>query len=152
MNKDRFYQSIIVILIILLGLFFYTTLTRSDARRRPMGPKPGEVISKRLNFDQEQIKSYHKLIVEHRKDIMALDESIRTKKNALYQQLKSDVVVVNVDSLSSDIADLQKEIEQVHFLHFEEIKNLCKDHQIEEFDDLVQDLSKLFSPRPMKRR
>jgi periplasmic protein CpxP/Spy len=70
----------------------------------------------------------------------------------LYTQLvKSNVDTKAKDSLITVLANHQKQVEQTHFKHFEDIKSLCKPEQRENFYDLTRDLSKIFGKQTKPR-
>lgn len=116
-------------------------------------PEPKEIIAEKLHFDANQQKEYENLIRRHRGAIKQLDENIRGVKDELYSELKhSEVNVITRDSLILLLAGYQKQIEITHFKHFEDIKKLCHKDQLQYFDDLTDELGRLFSrnkpPRP----
>lgn len=122
--------------------------------RHPMGmhphrPKPDVVIIDKLQFDKPQQEAYRLLINEHHAAIIKMQATTRQLKNTLYKQL---LLPTNrrttVDSLTTAIAINQQSIEQINFKHFDDIKQLCKPEQLNNFTDLVDDLAKLFSPQP----
>lgn len=108
--------------------------------------EPKEIIIDRLQFDVKQQKEYDKLIYWHHKEIEKLDGNIRQAKNELYATLNEPEVNMNTkDSLISDINSNQKQIEETHFKHFEDIKKLCNKDQIEYFNKLTEELGKIFA-------
>ena len=128
------------------------------------GPKPGgmphegrrqpkEIIIEKLHFDANQQKEYEKLILWHRGKIDQLDDSIRQTKNTLYSGLsESDINTKTKDSLITLLNAYQKQVEETHFKHFEDIKKLCKPNQQEDFMALTTELSRIFAPRPRQPR
>ncbi len=113
---------------------------------------PREIIINRLHFDVNQQKDYDKIIQWHRGEIKKLDSEIREAKIELYSQLKESQLDLKVkDSLIAVINTNQKQIETTHFKHFEEVKKLCNKDQLEDFNELTEELSKLFSPNKPPR-
>ncbi len=141
--------AVIGLLVINLGILLFLFL------RKPIHPEgdrsiqkkggPKNIIIERLNFDKEQILQYEKLINQHQQSVKELDGKIKETKNQLYSTLASDAVS-SKDSLENKLGDLQKQIESVHYNHFEEIKRLCKHEQIEKFNSLTLELAKYFAP------
>lgn len=149
MDKTKLLIFSVIILLLLnlgtLGFLFFSEpkvhLPSSDRR-----PKPKEIIIKKLHFDANQQKKYDKLIHLHRTAINELDDNIRVAKNRLYLQLlKTNIEVITKDSLVDALANYQKQIENTHFKHFQEIKKLCNQEQLEDYYDLTEELSKIFS-------
>lgn len=146
MSKNRFYLFSIIILIAIniTTLYFFT-------KKEPV--KPRDIVIERLAFDDNQIAQYDKLIIAHQKKIRSLDDSIRITKNELYHLLAlKDLNLSAKDSLLTKIARLQSEVETTHFNHFVDIKKLCKKEQLNNFNTLSNELSKLFAPKGMPKK
>lgn len=141
MNKVKLLSVAAIILLItnLVSLAFM--LSNKPDRRE--GPK--DYIIKQLNFDENQINEYQKLIFDHRQNIRNYDEKIYRLKGELYGFLYSHSETEK-DSLIAEIAKFQIEVEKTHCKHFKDIKNLCKPSQIDAYNDLLLEMSYLFSP------
>ncbi len=108
--------------------------------------KPREIVIKQLNFNAEQIKQYDITITKHQNRIKAFDDSIRVTKNKLYSRLKESTSEIAInDSQVTQINNFQKKIEITNYNHFIEIKKICKPEQLEKFNDLTNEFSKIFS-------
>lgn len=147
--------SIIALLVINIGTLVFLFLSGPKKGHFPPDdgrPKPREIIVRQLHLDSQQQANYEMLIRQHRKQITATEDKIRNTKNELYSLLNSDSVdVTRKDSLINALAHYQKEIELIHFNHFNEIKKLCKPEQMDDFLELTEELSRLFSkPHPPK--
>jgi periplasmic protein CpxP/Spy len=140
MNKNRFYQIVIAALLMLNIVFLFLHFNRPE---RPTGPQ--KIIIERLHFDKTQIEQYEKLINNHRELVSANEAEINEVKNKLYQQLNNQMDSLIVDSLSKNIADLQKKAEMMNFRHFQDIKKICKPEQLPYFEKLTNELTRLFS-------
>ena len=141
MNKVKLLSVLAIVLLItnLISLAFI--LSNKPGRRE--GPK--EYIIKQLNFDEDQIKEYQKLIFDHRMNIRSFDEKIYRLKGELYGFLNSHSETEK-DSIIGEIAKVQIEVENTHCKHFKDIKNLCKPSQMDAYNALLLEMSYLFSP------
>ncbi len=110
--------------------------------RKENGPK--KLIIERLHFDKDQVAAYELLIAEHQVAVKALKDSISHTKNSLYQSLKNETFS-NKDSLISQLSNLQKRIELVHYEHFTQIKKICRPEQKEAFNALTSELAFYFT-------
>ena len=146
--------AVIGLLVINFGTLGFLLLNGKGQRSPQEGrQKPKEIIIKKLRFDEAQQKKYAKLIKWHRGEITKLDGNIREAKNELYSQLlKLETNVKAKDSLILVISFNQKQIEETHFKHFEDIKKLCHKDQMENFNDLTVELSRIFAPKPHRPR
>lgn len=154
MEKQKFITiSVIALLLLNIGTlgFLFVSGPKQGHRPPPHGrPEPREIIIEKLHFDEQQIEAYELLIREHRKQIDAVDEKIRDTKNSLYALLNSNDSS-SKDSLIIALGNYQKEIETTHFNHFAGIKKLCKPNQKSDFEELSEELSRLFSKPPRPR-
>lgn len=146
MNKTKVLGfAVIALLVLNFGILAFLFFSKND--NGPRGRKmPREIIIEKLHFDENQIVDYDRIIQVHQKKIRILDDSIRVSKNKLYQLLNSETIDTGLkDSLFLKLADYQKQIETTHFNHFIEIKKLCKKEQLSDYENLTEELSKLFS-------
>lgn len=145
MSKTKFLTYIIIglaiINIILLGFMVF----------HPKGgghnDRPKRNVLKHLNFNDTQLKAYDGLIEEHQVGVKAKNAQLNTLKNKLYETLKVNASTEQKDSLIQELGNTYIAIEVVHYEHFEAIKALCKEEQVEGFDNLVEELSELFKNR-----
>ncbi len=148
--KIKSLYIIIIIGLVALNLFTIWSVKSNPNHRGPFGkmrPEPREIIIEKLHFDKSQISNYDSLIKVHQKNIREANENSLAIRSTLYKQLIApDVDRNGVDSLINALGDQQKQIESIHFHHFEDIKNLCKPEQHNDFYNLVDELSLLFSP------
>jgi periplasmic protein CpxP/Spy len=142
MNKNRFYQIIIATLLILNIVLLFLHFNRPE---RPVRPR--NIIIERLHFDKNQIEQYEALIDKHHELIITNEVEINKVKDELYQQLIQPYDSLKVDSLSKNIADLQKKAEMINFKHFQDIKQICKAEQLPYFEKLVGELTKIFGKK-----
>ena len=133
-----------------LSFLFFNS--RKEHRPTHDRHNPKEIIIDKLHFDAAQQKEFGKLIQRHQGEIKKLDGNIREAKNELYKQLsKVEVNVKTKDSLIMLLNTYQKQIEETHFKHFEDIKKLCHQDQMESFNALTEELVRLFAPNKLPR-
>lgn len=126
-------------------LLFHKPFPPLHSRPDSPGEGPKKIIAQRLHFDQQQTAQYEKLVEQHLSAIRNLENNIRDAKNDLYTSLQSGPDT-SKDSLINRIADLQKQVETVHYNHFIQIRHLCKPDQLPLFNSLTSDLAKFFAP------
>jgi periplasmic protein CpxP/Spy len=142
MNRKYFIISVIGCLLIgnLILLYF---LVQKPKMNRDYSSR--SIIIETLKFDDQQTSQYDTLIAIHKKEIKDRNDQIRDLKNVLYVMLPNDTISkVKVDSLTSQIGNIQRDIEVIHFNHFMDIKQLCKPSQHDAFQKLSSDLQKIF--------
>lgn len=151
MNKTKLLTfSVIVLLILNISTLAFFVFSGNQLHGFNKRIEPKEIIIKKLGFDEQQVKEYQELIHWHRGNIDILQEQIKNTKQNLYSELvKPEVDNKTKDSLVNKLANIQKEIENTHFKHFQDIKKLCKKEQLDRFSDLTTELAKIFSkPKP----
>ena len=125
----------------LIGFVFF-----GKSKHQPIDRK--YVVIEKLNFDDNQIVEFEKLIDWHQKEIRATDSEIRTLKNKLYSTLITDTIIGLRDSLINEIGKKQMKIETIHLNHFTQVKKLCRLEQKTAFEDFSTELAKFLSPSP----
>lgn len=130
-----------------LSLVAYIFLRKNS---KPEGPR--KEIIERLHFDENQIKTYDKLIDAHRTSIRQTEDSIRLLKTELYNTLQNGVKINQKDSLMNELCKWQIRIETVHYQHFIDIKSICNTSQQKDFDLFTKDIVKLFPRIGLKQK
>lgn len=147
MSKTKL-LSIAVILLLLINLTtLFLIFTRPPKPEHHQEPK--QVIIEKLDLDNKQVKEFEVLIEEHKKKINREDVKLRRLKKEIYKTLSTDEFSLK-DSLINELSIVQRSIENIHYEHFKALKKLCKPEQIEKFNDLTEELARLFSPANKK--
>lgn len=147
MSKEKFYLLLISgLLLSNIALIVFAFLKPGHKHDRDHD-RPRNIVIDRLELDPQQIQKYDVLIHDHRKKIKESDKQIHRLKNELYQLLADSILSEEKkDSLIQMIHQNQEEVEHTHFLHFLDIKALCKPEQIPEFNKLAKEISNIFAP------
>ena len=142
--------TVIALLLLNFGMLAFLFMGRHRGHNwPPHPPEPKEVIIHKLHFNDAQQTQYLKLIQWHRSRIDSIDSNIRGAKNKLYAQLTRPAVDVKAkDSLINVLADCQRQIEATHLKHFQDIKGICTKEQLSAFNNLTEELSRIFSKPP----
>lgn len=151
MNKLKLLSIISIGLLVSNIMLIAFILTRHP--ERPPHQEPKTILIERLHFTEHQIQQYDRLIETHRTATRQSNEDIMKLKNQLYRSLSQETNAVFRDSMIAEISKVQMKIEQVHYNHFEQIKQLCQGEQLNLFDQLTNEIATIFSPkRPNDRR
>lgn len=144
--------AVIALLLLNFGTLGFLLLSGHKHDRRRPHREPKEIIIDKLQLDANQQSAYQTLIDWHRGTIDSFDHQIRSTKNELYLQLTQKKVDIKTkDSLIARLANDQKAIEETHFKHFQDIKNLCTPAQMNSFNELTEELSRIFVRKPKPR-
>lgn len=145
MSRKNFFILIICLLLVSNFVLLYFVLQKPSRGFHPDRPK--NIIIEKFHFDENQTNAYQKLIEKHRKDIKENNDKILMLKKELYSNLKLNNSTEEMDSITTQIGIIQKQIEEIHYNHFLEIKALCKPEQLTYFDDLSEELIEVFNFR-----
>lgn len=146
MNKQTFYIALIAALLlsnVLLAGYLFLSPARGEMPPR----KPREIIIERLGFDAQQVAAYDRIIPAHRNGVRAAESEIRATKQQLYRSLIAQDTTGN-GLLLRKLDAAHAQIERTHYAHFQQIRALCRPDQLPAFEALVEDLGKLFMPKP----
>lgn len=147
MSRIRFYQVISGVLLLLNGVLLFT-LFQGVRPARPRFEGPRNEIIERLHFTPEQEVKYDALIRKHQQGIREQEALLIQKKNELYADLNRK----DNDSIIEDLAQIQRNIEQIHLQHFREIEQVCTPEQKVYFKALQKEIAQLFARRMKPKR
>ena len=153
MNKTKLLTfaviALFVINIMTLSFLFLNKSPRPNERNKP---RPRDIVVEKLKFDEQQIIAFDGLIEAHKFVIDSLDTEIKISKNNLFEQLSLNENKATIDSILNSLSNYKAEIEQTHFNHFLDIKKLCKPEQLDNYNELTKELSKIFAPNRMPKK
>ncbi len=149
MNKNKLILYIAIVLFItnllLLGFIIF------NRTNRPNHDGPRHLIAERLHFDDTQFQQYNTIIKIHQTKIRQKDSILIEVKAKLYNCILSKDTILK-DTLKKEIAQLQMDIEDIHYNHFIDLQKICKPDQQTAFDALVADLAKLFDNKRQRKQ
>ena len=144
--------AVVTLLLLNLGTLGFLILSKPHDMPPHGRLEPKYLIIEKLHFDKKQQRDYRNLIQWHRKTISEIEDKIHDTKNRLYVQLlKTEVDQKLKDSLVTVLGDYQKRVETTHFTHFHDIRKICRTDQLDDYNDLTEALSSIFSkPRRLR--
>ncbi len=146
-------NKLTVFTIVLLVLFNVTTLAIiwSDRIRPPVQPEGVPLAAQRtrsvmfikneLGLNNEQVREYRKMRLQHRKHMRMLNGEILGLKKELLDQLFYDRIdEKKVEKILDSIGERQRQVERLTFDHFNDFKKLCGEGQQEKLRRLFGEL------------
>lgn len=148
MSKVKLLSVAVALLLVtnFVVLFLLLKVNAEHPHRQSGRAEPKMIVIDRLHLDKMQVEQYEKLVLGHRSDVRGLEAKIRDAKTRLYGTLVKENKVEK-EILEDSLAHLQRQMEDVHYNHFVEIKRLCKPDQLQYFNELTGDLANFFSPK-----
>lgn len=151
MNKNTFFIIVITgLLISNILMFFYIGFVKKN--NNPVPARPRDIVIEKLALSPEQINIYDELITVHRREIKTRNQEIIRIKNELYSTYLMKENEAAKDSLIQEILTTQKEIEQIHFNHFKDIKNICRKDQLIKCEEFFEEITSIYPQRPLPKR
>lgn len=153
MNREKFYIMVIIGLVatnLLMGVIMMTAKPKENGQ---INRENKDIISEKLNFDEDQDFAFQYLRDEHRHNVSHLEQELHQKRKLLFKNLKDSTQ--NTNLILNDIARINKQMDSFNYIHFAEIKKICKPEQMEDFNELTEKLANMFGkkkpPRPDRK-
>lgn len=160
MTKVRFLTIAVIGLVVLnAALIVGMVLSRppahpphpKDVHKGPMKDRPKKIIVDRLEFDEGQVKQFEVFIDKHSGVVKTQDKGIQSSKRELYALLNTDDFSAR-DSLVGQLIEHLRVIETAHFDHFADIKSICREDQMEAYEELTHEIQEIFRPKGPPRK
>lgn len=151
-------EKLFIIIILVLVLINSATLIMMWMNRPPHPPmhghgphkKPDKIIIEKLKLDESQQEKFSLLKEEHHSNMVKIDDELKGIRKEYYSMLKDNSKdILKKDSLEYQISLLARKKEGITFDHFLQVKALCKPEQLNDFYNLTEELSEIFSRPPM---
>lgn len=143
MKKTKLYGSVVIGLLLLnLGLLGFIYFSNNKA---PINNGPKEHIIKTLELDEEQIIAYEKSIETHRTAVHSKSKELNEMRTAIFECIKNNDEAKAL-KLQKEIGQKQTELEAIHYNHFLYIKSICREDQLEKFEQLLEEVGEMFQP------
>ncbi|MEN8786397.1 MAG: hypothetical protein ABF264_06815 [Flavobacteriales bacterium] len=146
MNKQA---KIIIIALLLVNIVLLITLYLGKPSLQQQN-LPKDLIINRLGFEEMQIADFEGIVVEHFTEVRKIQEEVREYKREINSGLLLDKPVMN-DSVNRLLSHSFKKMEELHFKHLSDIKEICNPEQKKKFDKMVPELGRIFGPRPTNK-
>ncbi|MBX2846072.1 MAG: periplasmic heavy metal sensor [Saprospiraceae bacterium] len=158
MSKTKLLAAAVVALFLLnLAVLGYLITTNkktppppAKVERGERPPRHRDALVEQMDFSPEQMEEFSGLKAAHQLQNKSINDQIRTKYQTYYGLLKTETVDQAVaDRILSEVSDLHQQLAASNFQHFQDLKALCTDEQLDQFNGLIDQLSGQF--RPMQR-
>lgn len=143
MSEGKFLKIVIVVLLLInigtLGFLFFRRPPHHMAGGQPGGGEnPAQYLRRELALTDDQESKFKSIREAHHDQVQALRERMATYRKELYNGMKqpstnSASSMVWIDSL----ANTQRQIEQITYAHFTQVRALCTPAQQQKFDDVI---------------
>ncbi len=145
MSKTKL-LTILVIVLVLINIAALSAFFIGGKRGHHV---PKKMVIHQLDLNKAQIEKYELLIRDHQIQIREKQQGMKLAKHELFNLLQKNDYHEK-EQLIDKIAEIQKEIDRIHFQHFADLKKICHANQIEKFNTLTDDLARVLSPHNKK--
>ncbi|MFY0601437.1 MAG: periplasmic heavy metal sensor [Cyclobacteriaceae bacterium] len=95
-------------------------------------------LTQELGLSKSQQKAFRELFQEHKRKKEEIEKSIRKTKISLAKAaIGTQNETISSDSLINQIGQLHMQIEMEMFSHFERMRELCDEKQLEKFSEVI---------------
>ena len=151
-NQKRMMFGIISVLILLNLTELGTLWFQKRKPPRNKGEKKIEHFLKdELQLSADQMATFERLRKAHFQKARQLDnKAFQLREKVTKSLFESSPDSAKLDSMATQIGELQGELERLRFYHFQDLKALCTPGQRKKFEGLMEELIR--SMRPPGRR
>jgi periplasmic protein CpxP/Spy len=141
--------SIAVVVLVLLNITtiasIWPYIDLGNFTFSPPSPQtPREFIIDKLNLDAEQQRVFEALRQEHFEEMKQLQVQIAEEKQAMYNQLRSDVPDTSATyNHISSLMQKEERLEHITMEHFRKVRAICNDEQKQHFDVIIDKVMKM---------
>lgn len=144
MTKTKSLVTIIIFLLITnLGMLLFFIFSSKPSVKREYSHEKGSgsmynSLQNDVGFSKDQLDRYQLLRQEQREIVRPLFGELRTSKKDFYDLLYTNNVSDSLIKVDADsIAQKQKRLDQQMFGYFKNIRNICKQDQLQKFDSTI---------------
>lgn len=142
MRKEKFLTVAVAFLFVLnTGIIGYLFLTR-----QPHPPELWKIVVHETGFDEQQRQRYFSLRDNHRKNMDQLNARFAETLRQYLDQLRTDADTLEADSLSRQLAFIEKQKAELTLRHFRAVKALCRPDQQQAFNSIIPKLTTVLLP------
>ena len=148
-SNNRLLTTTVILLLIAnvatLALFWIGN--KNKGRQKP--PMPSEYLIRELSFDNKQQQAYMEMVKNHRAAAAALREKLKEAKDNYFELLAKENAGDSLkESSLNNIAAISKQLDQLTFSHFAEVRKLCTPVQQVKFEHTIKNVLRMMSGPP----
>ena len=113
------------------------------------GPQKENVMTKELNFSEEQQERFYFLDQIHRNEMRQLDNELDGLRKELFNSFSK--TNFSPDSTATRIGQLESLKQKELFAFFSEVRKLCDENQVAKFDSIIQKALRKRGPKPPRK-
>lgn len=151
MNNARFYQIVILILVLLnLGTIAFIWFGRPESQRERQYDRPSDMLIRELRLTPSQRDEFGRLRHEHLYRLTSLQRRERTLHEQFFSEaLRPEPDTIRMKNLLDSMATLRSRMEMMTFNHFRQLSDLLTEQQKVRFDKVFWRMLDRAMPLPV---
>lgn len=133
MSKKTLNIALVALLVINIATLSLLWMKPGKGHSKPKGDR----LIHKLSFDQVQQDAFHVLRDGHRQAAQELEQS-NHEIRLQYSSIMASNDLAALDSLTKLIGANVAQMESMNFRHFQDIRELCREDQVEKFDRMME--------------
>ncbi len=140
MNKLTFYRYAAIGMLLLnvaMLTFFFLTMPSN----RPLdGPHRVARAEEFISLDEEQVATFERYAREHEEAVRRLNQRHSELLSDYFKLLGDAGAAAQRDTLLSEILDMESQKISITYNHFEDIRSMLRDDQVDGFEEFYQEI------------
>ena len=146
MKRENILTWLVIFLALLNGAVLFYFISKEYS---PEPGPPDRIIIEALQFDDQQRAEFDRLKGDHHRKMVELNARFRLTMENYFLTLQTNSI--GKDSLEQIITEIEKERLSITYSHFQDVKKLCRNDQLEKLNAFLPELIRLIgTPRPKK--
>ena len=143
--KKKILYTFLIVLVLINALLLYLIIDKKMGN----SPSKGQTfLTEQLKFSDGQKDQFFLLDSDHRSKMKKMDNELGRLRNLLFRSFDEEPSFV--DSLTVRIGDIETRKQQELFSFFGEVRSICDDEQVKQFDKIIQEVLKKRAPKGPK--
>jgi len=150
MNNSRFYKVVIVILVVLnIGTLTFLWFGHRRSGQDPERGQASKFLIRELQLTPGQQDEFGDLRDLHQKRLLELQERDRVLHDRFFEAIFLPVPdTLAATKIADSIADIRRQMEMLTFEHFNELRQLLTQKQIQKFHQIFRQALERVMPLP----
>lgn len=135
-------KNIFIGVLLLTNVISISLLVKSNYRsdrhwnKEKKSKKRDQFIIDKIGFDSSQADQFKEMKENHLKELCSYRDQLNLHRKDMFSNLSNDSFDIN--AYSQKISNIQSEMDKMAFIHFKEMRTICRPDQLQKFDQVMQ--------------
>lgn len=146
--KTKLLPILLGVLLVMNGILIFLLIKKPHENRRPNPNR--SFLTEQLQFTKNQKEEFRELDKTHRGFMQEIDREIRQEKDELFSSYSDGNISPEKKINAIGTLEAKKEAEIHRF--FSAVRELCKENQVDKFDNIIKQALKGGGRKPLRRK